>query len=84
MELSLTKPEMEAVSQLINLRTNSSDDFGFFWFDYLRKNEENNAEKKGLDIEAFPRRKIRFRSISDIYKQTEPSVENHARKRVKF
>ncbi|KZV22735.1 hypothetical protein F511_05367 [Dorcoceras hygrometricum] len=80
MELSLTKPEMEAVLQLMNLRTNSSDDFRVFWVDYLG---ENHEEETGFD-EALPRRKTRFRSIADIYKRTRPLIENRAPKRARI
>ncbi|PIN00222.1 hypothetical protein CDL12_27275 [Handroanthus impetiginosus] len=96
MESSLTKLEMDAVFQLIQLSGTSEDDLPLFWVNFPaeregKTNEEEeeggsaseaqsssliNEEKKWSE-EALPRRKIKYGSLVEIYKKTQPLISNN-------
>ncbi|KAG8368729.1 hypothetical protein BUALT_Bualt15G0076200 [Buddleja alternifolia] len=106
MESRLTKPEFDAVLQLIQLSGGCTDDFEVFWVNFEAKKEEeeeeessvvgesssailsssliNDPEKSCLDDEALPRRKPKFGSIIDIYRKTQPLINNRAQKKVRI
>lgn len=95
MESRLTKLEMDAVFQLIQLSGTSDDDFGVFWVNFPAEKDERkkDGEEEALssslinpencldDDEPLPRRKPKFGSLLDIYRKTDPLIiKNHAKK----
>lgn len=92
MESRLTELEMDAVLQLIQLSGNSADDFQLFWVNFPAKTEDQNKEESVGETsssavinpaeEAFlPRRRKKFLPISDIYRKSQPLINNRTHKR---
>ncbi|KAG8368726.1 hypothetical protein BUALT_Bualt15G0075900 [Buddleja alternifolia] len=94
MESRLTKPEFDAVLQLIQLSGGSVDDLQVLWVNFEAEKEEEEEESVGessslistemkcLDDEALPRRKPKFGSIIHIYRNTQPLINNRAQKKM--
>ncbi|KAL3638133.1 hypothetical protein CASFOL_018003 [Castilleja foliolosa] len=94
MESTLTELEMGAVLQLIQL---SGGDFPAFWVNFPSEKEETAEEEKSAgeslsstlidsentspDDDVLPRRNTRFGSLVDIYRKTQPSIKNRAKKK---
>ncbi|KAL3638132.1 hypothetical protein CASFOL_018002 [Castilleja foliolosa] len=95
MESMFTELEMGAVLQLIQLSGGCADDFPVVWVNFPAKKEETNKESAGetstlIDSEnsstiddVLPRgkRQRRFGSLVDIYRKTQPSIKNRAKKK---
>lgn len=91
---SLTKPEIDAVLQLIQLSGGSDDDLGVFWPDsavdrYSASSVSSgsssfvNQEKLEFDDEPLPRIDHRFGSLVDIYGKTAAAPLNSINHRSK-
>ncbi|KAG6433029.1 hypothetical protein SASPL_104634 [Salvia splendens] len=91
MESRLTRLEMDAVAQLIQLSSgDSAPDFHVLWLE-LEIKENREAESVGVVInpekfleEALPRRRKRLLPIADIYRNTKPLITNRTLKTSKF
>ncbi|KAL8521028.1 hypothetical protein ACS0TY_011535 [Phlomoides rotata] len=100
MESQITKLEMDAVFQLIQLSGTSDDDSGVVSMNFPvtkdeEKNDEEDSRSEGESLssncletcsedEALPRRKPKFGSLLHIYKITQPLIKNRSRKRPRF
>ncbi|PIM98290.1 hypothetical protein CDL12_29233 [Handroanthus impetiginosus] len=97
MESNLTKPEMDAVFQLIQLSGAPADDLQFVWVNFQAEKEEKNKEEEGISAaeslssslidpekcleEALPRRNPKYGSLVEIYRKTQPLISNNRSKK---
>ncbi|PIN13515.1 hypothetical protein CDL12_13853 [Handroanthus impetiginosus] len=101
MESDLTKLEMDAVFQLIQLSGAPADDLQFVWVNFPSKKGEKNKEEEGISAaeslssslidplncsdEALPRRNPKYGSLVEIYRKTQPLINNNrSNKRARF
>ncbi|KAL8061068.1 hypothetical protein ABFX02_02G064400 [Erythranthe guttata] len=98
-ESTLTKHEMDAVWQLIQLRRSSADDSPAVRPNFAAE-KENNIRDDGSaaaaaliideekfsdeEFEALPRRKRKYGSLVEIYKRTRPNLNNNNKKKPRF
>ncbi|PIM98027.1 hypothetical protein CDL12_29495 [Handroanthus impetiginosus] len=97
MESDLTKLEMDAVFQLIQLSGAPADDLQFVWVNFPAKKEEKNKEEEGISAgeslssslidpencleEVLPRRNPKYGSLVEIYRKTQDLINNNRSKK---
>ncbi|PIN13516.1 hypothetical protein CDL12_13854 [Handroanthus impetiginosus] len=97
MESNLTKLEMDAVFQLIQLSSTPADDLQFVWVNFPSKKEEKNKEEEGTSAgessssnlidpeecseEVLPRRNPKYGSLAETYRKTQPLIDNNPYKK---